>query len=47
MRVITLKCSILWMNIGEVAIQNGKNIFSVYQSAHFYGISPQNPVFLQ
>lgn len=33
---ITCKTSTLWQNIGEVAVQNGKNTMSVYQFAHFY-----------
>lgn len=47
MRAIEIKSSALWSNIGEIAVQNGKKTNSVYQSAHFYGITPLNSVFLQ
>ena len=49
MRNMTLKSSILWTNIGDVAVQTGKLAVSGYQYAHFYGSIPipsQNPVLL-
>lgn len=47
MQKISLKSSILWMNIGEVAVQNGTLGHSFYQCAHLYDncrIVPQTPV---
>ena len=36
MQTFSLKSSVLWVNIGEVAVQNGILGLSLYQCAHFY-----------
>lgn len=36
MQKSTFKCSVLWMNIGEVAAQTGTLGHSFYKCAHFH-----------
>lgn len=47
MQKSTFKCSVLWMNIGEVAAQTGTLGHSFYKCAHFQDnccMFPQTPV---
>lgn len=46
--MLNIKDSVLWMNIGEIAVITGILDHSCYKCAYFYDscrLTPQNPVF--